>query len=100
MAICARDTGVRAQAARLRARLPEHDAGAELLQVERIFREFEAPFHIALAQVQRAERMPPDEAEPILAEARATFERLGARPWLERLATAGATSPSSPPGAA
>jgi hypothetical protein len=25
-----------------------------------------------------------DEAEPLLAEAREIFERLGARPWLER----------------
>jgi hypothetical protein len=28
----------------------------------------------------------PDEAEPLLAEARETFERLEARPWLERAA--------------
>jgi hypothetical protein len=27
-----------------------------------------------------------DEAEPLLAEAREIFERLEARPWLERLA--------------
>jgi class 3 adenylate cyclase/tetratricopeptide (TPR) repeat protein len=78
---------VHAQAARLRARLPEHDAEQELLIAERIFRDLEAPFHVAVVQLQRAERLPTDEAEPLLAEARETFERLRATPWLERLAT-------------
>jgi hypothetical protein len=31
----------------------------------------------------------PEKAEPLLAEARATFERLEATPWLERLERAG-----------
>ena len=77
---------VRAQAARQRARLPEYDAETELLGAEQAFRELEAPFHVALVQVQRAGLLPADEAEPLLAEARETFERLKARPALERLA--------------
>jgi tetratricopeptide (TPR) repeat protein len=92
--------GVRAQAARLRARLPEYDPEAELAQAERMLRDLEAPFHIALVQVQRAERLPPAEAEPLLAEARATFQRLEAAPWLERVAMAEGASPSSRPSAA
>jgi hypothetical protein len=32
-----------------------------------------------------AERGHDDDAEPLLAEARAIFERLKARPWLERV---------------
>jgi tetratricopeptide (TPR) repeat protein len=62
--------GVRAQAARLRARLPEHDTDAELATAERLFRELDAQFHLALVQAQR---------DPSSAEAQETFERLGVR---------------------
>jgi tetratricopeptide (TPR) repeat protein len=92
--------GVRSQAARLRARLPEFDAEAELLEAERSLRELGAVFHVAVVQLERAERLPPGEAEPLLAEARATFERLRATPWLERVATAEAASRASRPTAA
>jgi hypothetical protein len=78
---------VRAQAARLRARLPQYDADEELITAERIFRQLGARFHVALVLAQRAERLPSDEAEPLLAEAHETFERLRA--------TAGAASPAS-----
>jgi tetratricopeptide (TPR) repeat protein len=60
--------GVRAQAARLRARLPEYDAEAELETAERIFRELGAQYHLALVLAQR---------DPDNAEAREIFERLG-----------------------
>ena len=60
--------GVRAQAARLRARLPEYDAAAELATAERLFRELDAQFHVGLVLAQRGE----------IDEASETFERLGA----------------------
>ena len=80
---------VDAQAARLRARLPEHDSIAELEESERRFRDLEVPFHTAVAQAERAEHLIAagrlDEGREFLAEARHTFERLRARPWLERV---------------
>src|SRR5256885_7076316 len=52
--------------------------------------ELEAPFHLAVVQLEHVEWLTTqsreDEAEPLLAEARETFERLGAKPWLERIA--------------
>jgi len=78
----------RAQRARFRARLPEHDALAELATAERLFRELGAPFYVAVTQLETAERLVAagreDEAGPRLAEARGIFERLGAVPWLAR----------------
>jgi len=92
--------GVRAQSARLRARLPEFDAVAELVEAERCFRELGALFHVALVQLERAERLPPDEAEPLLAGAREAFERLRATVWLDRVARAEAASRASRPAVA
>jgi class 3 adenylate cyclase/tetratricopeptide (TPR) repeat protein len=83
---------LRAQQARFRARLPEHDAENELGTAERHFGELEAPFHLAVVQVEHAEWLTAqnrsDEAEPLLAEARETFEQLQATPWLDRLTAA------------
>jgi tetratricopeptide (TPR) repeat protein len=80
---------VDAQMARLRARLPEHDAIAELEDAERRFRDLEMPFHVAVAQAERAERLVAAgqavEAARLLAEARDTYERLRALPWLDRV---------------
>jgi class 3 adenylate cyclase/tetratricopeptide (TPR) repeat protein len=76
---------VAGQRARFRARLPGHDPGAELEEAERLFRELEAPFYVAIAQLERAERLAADEAEVLLREARETFERLGAAPWVARV---------------
>jgi class 3 adenylate cyclase/tetratricopeptide (TPR) repeat protein len=60
------------------------------------FRALQLPFDEAVAALEYAEwlgRMGrADEAEPLLADARATFERLGATPWLER-----ASAPESVP---
>jgi tetratricopeptide (TPR) repeat protein len=82
---------LRAQQARFRARLPEYDADGELASAERFFRELDGPFHVAVVQLEHAEWLVAqgraDEAEPLLAEARETFERLQATPWLDRLAT-------------
>ncbi|PWU18133.1 MAG: hypothetical protein C5B48_15120 [Candidatus Rokuibacteriota bacterium] len=85
-----RPPALRAQEARFRARLPEHDAESELAAAEDAFRRLEAQFHVAATQLEHAEwligqgRM--DEARPLLAEARKIFEQLRAKPWLERLA--------------
>jgi hypothetical protein len=81
---------VEAQLARLRARFPENDAVAELEAAERTFRELESPFYVAAVQAERAEQLfaagRTDEAEQLVAEARETFERLGAAPSLAALA--------------
>ena len=55
-----------------------------------LFREFGIVFHLAVAQLEHGEWLAAqgrsDEAQPLLAEARETFERLQATPWLERSA--------------
>jgi tetratricopeptide (TPR) repeat protein len=83
---------LRAEKARFRARLPERDAEADLAEAERLFAESEMPFHVAAARLERAEHLlgqgRVDEARSLLDQARETFERLGARPWLERTETA------------
>jgi class 3 adenylate cyclase/tetratricopeptide (TPR) repeat protein len=57
------------------------------------FRELAVPFWLAVTLLEQGEWLVGeargDEAEPLLAEAREIFERLGAAPWLER-ASAGA----------
>jgi hypothetical protein len=83
-------------AQRFRARLagdgPEADrlfAGAAAQ-----FAAIEVPFEEAVVLLEHAEWLArigrPAESEPLLAQARETFERLGAVPWLER-ATAAST---------
>jgi class 3 adenylate cyclase/tetratricopeptide (TPR) repeat protein len=85
---------LRAQKARFRARLPEHDAETELAAAERLFVEAEMPFYVAVTQLERAEallgRDRIEDARPLLDQARERFEELGARPWLERVDRAGA----------
>jgi len=58
-------------------------AAAELL------REISARFYLAVVLLEHGEWLTeggrPEEAEPLLTEAREIFERLGAAPWLERL---------------
>jgi len=89
-----------AQQARFRARLPEYDADAELSTAEEIFHRLEAPFYLAVVQLEHAEWLARQgravEAERLLAEAREVFERLEARPWLERASApaAGARVPA------
>ena len=79
---------LRAQQARLRARLPEHDVESELVTAGVLFRELEAPFHLAVVQLEHAEHLEAQgrgkEAAVLLAEATETFTQLGAAPWLER----------------
>jgi predicted ATPase/class 3 adenylate cyclase len=89
---------MRAQASRFRARLAaargEHD-GVErrFKSAESIFREFGIPFWLAATELEHAEWLAvqgrADEAGALLEEARETFERLEAAPWLARLEGAG-----------
>jgi tetratricopeptide (TPR) repeat protein len=85
------------QAHRFRARLAGDDAACA--RAESIFREHELPFWLAVVQFEHgemlAERGRPDDAARLLAEARETFERLGAVPWLERVSRA--SSPGREP---
>jgi hypothetical protein len=47
------------------------------------------PFYLAVTQVEHAEWLTaqgrPDEADPLVTEAREIFEQLEATPWVERL---------------
>ena len=58
-----------------------------------LFREIEMPFYGAVVLLERVELLASsgraDECEPLLTEARETFERLRAAPWLERLDAVG-----------
>jgi len=53
-----------------------------------LFRELALVFYLGVALLEYGESLVGQnrsgEAEPLLAEARATFERLGAIPWLDR----------------
>jgi class 3 adenylate cyclase/tetratricopeptide (TPR) repeat protein len=81
-----------AHAYRFRARQSGEEAGFATAASR--FRELEMPFWLALTELEHAEWLigesRPDEAEPLLAEARETFVRLDAKPWLERVEAAGA----------
>ncbi len=80
-----------AQAARFRARLADDPTAAEsgFRRAVDIFREHSLAFWLAVTQLEHGEWLVAqgrdDDAEPLLAEARETFERLEAAPWLERL---------------
>jgi hypothetical protein len=61
-------------------------------------RSLELPFYVSVVQLEHGEwltaRGRPDDAQPLLAEARETFERLEAVPWLDRVdrVTSGSTA--------
>ncbi len=54
-----------------------------------LFRDLSLEFWLAVTLLEHGELLTgqgkPEVAEPLLAEARKIFERLGAAPWLERL---------------
>jgi tetratricopeptide (TPR) repeat protein len=84
----------RAHASRFRARLAiaagtDGDVEADFEEAARLFQEYGVPFWLAVTQLERGEWLVADsrqdEAEPLLAEARAIFERLEAKPWTERV---------------
>ena len=80
-----------AAAHRFRARLAGDDPSADALftRAAAQLRALELPFHLAVVLLEHGEWLAaqgrPDDAEPFVAEARETFERLEATPWLERL---------------
>jgi class 3 adenylate cyclase/tetratricopeptide (TPR) repeat protein len=89
---------VQAHALRLRARLAAARGGGDEVEprfktAESTFREFGIPFWLAVTDLEHAEWLAEqgraDEAQPLLEEARDVFQRLEARPWLERLEGAG-----------
>jgi class 3 adenylate cyclase/predicted ATPase len=92
---------LRAHGFRIRARL---DARREGLQVDQHFRAAEAlfreralAFYLAVTQVEHAEWLTGrgENADALLTEARAAFERLEATPWIERVdAVTGGVAPS------
>ena len=86
---------LQASADRLRARLDAARGGHEGIEegfraAAALFREFDLVFHLAVTQLEHGEWLTAqgrvDDAQPLLAEARETFERLQATPWLERSA--------------
>jgi hypothetical protein len=83
-----------AQAARLRARLAQlvgrpDDVEPGMKTAAGMFRELGAPFWLGVTLLEHGEWLASqgraDQAGPLLDEAREIFERLEARPWLERL---------------
>jgi class 3 adenylate cyclase/predicted ATPase len=84
---------VRAAAARFRARVEASRGNAQraedsFKQAAAAFAEYGLVFLLAATQLEHAEWLVSlgrdEEAQPLLAEARETFERLDATPWLER----------------
>jgi predicted ATPase/class 3 adenylate cyclase len=80
-----------ATAHRFRARLTGDAPGADVDFVAAAsgLRRLELAFHLAVVQLEHGEwlsaRGRPEDARPLLAEARDTFERLQAQPWLDRV---------------
>jgi tetratricopeptide (TPR) repeat protein len=83
-----------AHVARFRAQLAQRRGETD--EAERLFKragalfqELALPFHLAVTRLEHAEWLAmqtrAEEAQPVLAEAREIFERLQAKPWLERL---------------
>jgi class 3 adenylate cyclase/tetratricopeptide (TPR) repeat protein len=80
-----------AVAHRFQAQLAGNDPGADrhFTTATAQLRVLELPFHLAVVHLEHGEwltaRGRPDDAQPLLADARDTFERLQAGPWLERI---------------
>jgi len=88
---------LRAHAARFRARLAADDGDTPKAErgfaaAASTFREFGMPFWLAVSLTEHGECLVSEDrasdAEPMLTEARETFERLQAKPWLERVEAA------------
>ena len=80
-----------AHARRFRAKLSGDEAGFEAAADR--FRKLEMPFWLAVTELEHAELLAEQgretEAESLLGEAREIFERLEAKPWLERATALG-----------
>jgi predicted ATPase/class 3 adenylate cyclase len=90
---------LQAQTARLRARLDAargHEQGVDegFRSASILFRESGLAFYLAVSQLEHAEWLRGqgrgEDAQQLLVDARETFERLRATPWLERAAQASA----------
>jgi tetratricopeptide (TPR) repeat protein len=90
---------LRGHAARFRARLATQDGEKEKAErgfatAASVFREYGMQFWLAVTLTEQAEWLIAENhvanAEPPLTEARETFAKLGATPWLARVATADA----------
>jgi predicted ATPase/DNA-binding SARP family transcriptional activator len=80
-------------AARLAAQRGEADAvEPSFLRANAIFRELSMPFYVAVTLLEHGEWLAEggrrEDAEPLLAEALETFQRLKARPWADRASQA------------
>jgi tetratricopeptide (TPR) repeat protein len=90
-----------ATAHRFRARLAGDSPGADgdFAAAARELRRFELSFHLAVVQLEHGEWLiavgRSDDAAPLLADARETFERLRAQPWVERTDGALADAPAA-----
>jgi class 3 adenylate cyclase/tetratricopeptide (TPR) repeat protein len=96
---------LRAQAARFRARLAAARGETDGVEqgfktAEQIFREYGIPVWLAVTELEHGEWLVTqsrgDEAESLLTEAREIFERLEAKPWLERASRAGEPVAATP----
>jgi predicted ATPase len=89
-----------ATAHRFRAHLAGDDPGADrhYTAAEAQLRALELPFHLAVAQLEHGQWLAGQgrhiDAQPFLAEARETFDRLQATPWLQRLDATQAARPA------
>ncbi len=92
-----------AQAQRFGARLagPGNDADGAFREAAARFRQLGIPHWLGATLLEHGEwllaRNRTDEAEPLLAEAGEIFERLEARPWIERVAAATTATSSQVP---
>ena len=81
---------LKAHRARFHARLEQGDVEAQFAAAEQALRGAEMPFYLAVTELEHGEWLAGEgrveEAEPLLADARETFERLRARPWTDRAA--------------
>jgi predicted ATPase/DNA-binding SARP family transcriptional activator len=80
-------------AAQLAARRGEEDAvESSFLRATDIFRDLSMPFYLAVTLLEHGEWLAGEDrredAEPLLAQALETFQRLKARPWADRAAQA------------
>ena len=78
--------------ARLAARRADSNEAARLFKgAAGLFRELAFPFYLAVTLLEQGDWLPAldrrQDSEPLLAEARDIFERLEARPWLDRTQT-------------
>jgi tetratricopeptide (TPR) repeat protein len=84
-------SGVRARFRGRLAAIVGGDAEHWFAEAETLYSELGTPFHLAVTQLEHAEwltgRGEAGDAEPLLRQARETFERLRAKPWLERIGT-------------